>query len=168
VCAPSFTDSSRCGRGLDGSTVLSTPTVGEARRRELMSELTLDDARRVASAAEGKALELGCAVTITVTDAGGHVRAQTRQDGARFGTVNVSANKAFTAAAFGAPTKILAGLTQPGQDLFGFADAAGGRIAIFPGGMPLVRDEEIVGAIGISGGSVDQDQGIADAGAAAV
>ena len=133
-----------------------------------MSELTLDEVRRVASSAEAKALELGCAVTITVTDAAGYVRAQTRLDGARFGTLKVSANKAFTAAAFGAPTKILAGLTQPGQDLFGFADAAGGRIAIFPGGMPLVRDEEIVGAIGISGGSVDQDQGIADAGAAAL
>ena len=92
-----------------------------------MSELTLDEARRVASAAEAKALELGCAVTITVTDAGGHVRAQTRLDGARFGTLNVSANKAFTAAAFGVPTKLLTGLTQPGQDLFGFADAAGGR-----------------------------------------
>ena len=89
-----------------------------------MSDLTLDEARRVASAAESKALELGCAVTITVTDAGGHVRAQARLDGARFGTLNVSANKALTAAAFGVPTKILTGLTQPGQDLFGFADAA--------------------------------------------
>ena len=102
-----------------------------------MSELTLDDARRVTTAAEEKALELGCAATITVTDAGGHVRSQVRLDGARFGTLNVSANKAFTAAAFGAPTKVFGGLTQPGQDLFGFADAAGGRIAIFPGGMPL-------------------------------
>lgn len=154
--------------GVDDSTVLSTPTVGEARWREPMSELTIDDARRVTAAAEGKALELGCAVTITVTDAGGHVRAQARLDGARFGTLNVSTNKAFTAAAFGAPTKILAGLTQPGQDLFGFADAAGGRIAIFPGGMPLVREETIVGAIGISGGSVNQDQDIADAGVAAL
>jgi len=116
-----------------------------------MSELTLDDARRVTAAAEGRALELGCAVTITVTDAGGHVRAQARLEGARFGTLNVSTNKAFTAAAFGAPTKILAGLTQPGQDLFGFADAStvvvrhpdgtetrhaasGGKVA--PGGAP--------------------------------
>jgi uncharacterized protein GlcG (DUF336 family) len=131
-----------------------------------MATLTLEDARRVSAAAEDKARELGCAVTITVVETGGHVRVQTRLDGARFGTLNVSANKAFTAAAFGAPTKILAGLTQPGQDLFGFADAAGGRIAIFPGGMPLVRDEEVVGAIGISGGSVDQDQQMADAGVA--
>jgi len=133
-----------------------------------MGTLSLEDARRVSAAAEATAGELGCAVTITVVETGGHIRAQTRLDGARFGTLNVSANKAFTAAAFGAPTKILAGLTQPGQDLYGFADAAGGRIAIFPGGMPLVRDDEVVGAIGISGGSVDQDQQMADAGVAAL
>ena len=133
-----------------------------------MANLTLNDARRVGAAAETKATELGCSVTITVVDAGGHVRAQTRLDGARFGTLNVSANKAFTAAAFGAPTKILAGLAQPGQPLFGFADAAGGRIVIFPGGMPLVRDDEVVGGIGISGGSVEQDQEMADAGVAAL
>lgn len=133
-----------------------------------MAMLTLDDARRVMAAAEAKAVELGCADTITVVDGGGHVRAQSRMDGARFGTLIVSANKAFTAAAFGLPSKILANLTQPGQPLFGFADAAGGRIVIFAGGVPLVRDDKVVGAVGISGGSVEQDQEIADAGAAAL
>ena len=67
-----------------------------------------------------------------------------------------------------APSKILTGLTQPGQSLFGFADAAGGRIAIFGGGVPLIRGDEVLGAIGVSGGSVEQDQDIADAGAAAL
>ncbi len=89
-------------------------------------------------------------------------------DGARFGTLTVSANKAFTAAAFGVPTKALSDLVQPGQPLYGFADAAGGRIAAFGGGAPIVRDDEVVGAIGVSGGSVDQDQDIAAAGAAAL
>ncbi|MEO8274072.1 MAG: heme-binding protein [Chloroflexota bacterium] len=130
--------------------------------------LTLDDARRVMAAAEAKAAELGCAVTITVLDGGGHVRAQSRMDGARFGTLSVSANKAFTAASFGLPSKVLTGLTQPGQPLFGFADAHGGRIVIFAGGVPVVRDDEVVGAVGISGGSVDQDEEIAEAGAAAI
>ena len=73
-----------------------------------MAMLTLDDARRVMAAAEAKAVELGCADTITVVDGGGHVRAQSRMDGARFGTLIVSANKAFTAAAFGLPSKVLA------------------------------------------------------------
>jgi len=133
-----------------------------------MAMLTLDEARRVSAAAEAKAVELGCADTITVVDGGGHVRVQTRMDGARFGTLNVSANKAFTAAAFGLPSKVLTDLTQPGQSLFGFGDAAGGRIVIFAGGVPLLRASEVVGAIGISGGSVEQDQEIADAGAAAL
>lgn len=133
-----------------------------------MAELTLDDARRVSAAAEAKATELGVAVTVTVLDAGGHVRTQTRQDGARFGTLNVSANKAFTAVSIGAPSKVLADLTQPGQALFGYADATGGRTVIFGGGVPLVQGGEVVGAIGISGGSVDQDEQMAEAGAAAL
>jgi uncharacterized protein GlcG (DUF336 family) len=130
--------------------------------------LTLDDATQITTAALTHAGELGVQVTITVVDGGGNVRTQTRMDGARFGTLNVSANKAFTAAAFGAPTKVLSDLVQPGAPLFGFAHATGGRFVSFPGGIPLVRSDEVIGAIGISGGSVDQDQAIADAGAAAL
>jgi uncharacterized protein GlcG (DUF336 family) len=133
-----------------------------------MAELRLEDARRVEAAAEAKATELAVGVTITIVDGGGHVRMQSRMDGARFGTVMISTNKAFTAAAAGFPSKILADLTQPGQSLFGLSDAAGGRIVVFGGGVPIVREEAIVGAIGVSGGSVDQDQDIADAGAAAL
>jgi uncharacterized protein GlcG (DUF336 family) len=133
-----------------------------------MATLTLADATRITEAARTHAAELGTPVTITVVDGGGNVRTQTRMDGARFGTLNVSANKAFTAAAFGAPTKVLTDLVQPGAPLFGFADAMGGRFVGFAGGIPLVRDDEVIGAIGISGGSVDQDQAIADAGATAV
>jgi uncharacterized protein GlcG (DUF336 family) len=133
-----------------------------------MAKLTLADATQITEAARTHAAELGTPVTITVVDGGGNVRTQTRMDGARFGTLNVSANKAFTAAAFGAPTKVLTDLVQPGAPLFGFADAMGGRFVSFAGGIPLVRDDEVIGAIGISGGSVDQDQAIADAGAAAL
>jgi len=132
-----------------------------------MATLSLDDAVRIGAAARDRAGAIGIGVTITIVDAGGSIRIQQRMDAARFGTLNVSANKAFTATAFGAPTEVLAGLVQPGQPLYGFAEAAGGRIVTFGGGLPLVRDGEIVGAIGISGGSVDQDQEIAAAGAAA-
>ena len=133
-----------------------------------MATLTLADATQITEAARAHAAGLGTPVTITVVDGGGNVRTQTRMDGARFGTLNVSANKAFTAAAFGAPTKVLTDLVQPGAPLFGFADAMGGRFVGFAGGIPLVRDDEVIGAIGISGGSVDQDQAIADAGATAL
>ena len=133
-----------------------------------MATLTLDDATLITTAALTQAGDLGIQVTITVVDGGGNVRTQTRMDGARFGTLNVSANKAFTAAAFGAPTKVLSDLVQPGAPLYGFADAMGGRFVSFAGGIPLVRGDEVIGAIGISGGSVDQDQAVADAGATAL
>jgi uncharacterized protein GlcG (DUF336 family) len=133
-----------------------------------MAILTLAEATAIADAARTHAMEIGASVTISVVDDAGNVRTQTRMDGARFGTLNVSANKAYTAAAFGAPTKALTDLVQPGAPLFGFAHAMGGRFVSFPGGNPLVRDGEVVGAIGISGGSVDQDQAIADAGAVAL
>jgi len=133
-----------------------------------MATLSLDEATRITQAALTQAGQLGIHVTITVVDGGGNVRSQTRMDRARFGTLNVSANKAFTAAAFGLPTKVLTDLVQPGAPLYGFADAMGGRFVSFPGGNPLVRGDEVVGAIGISGGSVDQDQAIADAGATAL
>ena len=64
-------------------------------------------------------------------------------------------------------TKDLAPLAQSGQELFGLSDAAGGRIVVFAGGVPLRRDGEIVGAVGVSTGTVDQDQQVAEAGAAA-
>lgn len=130
-----------------------------------MAALTLDDAIRIIAAARAKAGDLGVSATITVVDGGGSVRAQHRMDGVPFGTLKVSFSKAYTAAAFAAPTAVFGDLVQPGQPLFGFADAAG-PIATFGGGLPLVRDGELVGAIGISGGSVDQDQEIAGAGAA--
>ena len=132
-----------------------------------MASITLDEARRISAAAEARAAQLGCSVTVTVVDGGGHIQVQSRMDGTRFGTLAVSANKAYTAAAFGVPTKVLTELTQPGQSLHGFADAAGGRIVVFGGGVPIVRDKAVAGAIGISGGSVEQDSEIAEAGAAA-
>jgi len=133
-----------------------------------MGSLTLEDANRITAAAQAKAAELSIGVTVTVVDAGGQVRTQSRMDAARFGTITVSTNKAFTAAAFGIPTTVFTGLVQPGQPLYGFADAAGGRIVAFGGGVPLVRADEVIGAIGVSGGSVDQDQDVAAAGAAAL
>ena len=133
-----------------------------------MATLTLEDANRITAAAQAKAAEFSIGVTVTVVDSGGQVRTQSRMDAARFGTITVSANKAYTAAAFGLPSAIFSGLVQPGQALYGFAGAAGGRIAPIGGGVPLVRDDEVLGAIGVSGGSVDQDQDIAAAGAAAL
>ncbi|MGB3682132.1 MAG: heme-binding protein [Rubrobacteraceae bacterium] len=132
-----------------------------------MDTITLEEARRVTSAAEAKAEEIGQPMDIAVVDAGGNLKSHVRMDGAFVGSINISINKAYTAIAFQTETKDLAPLAQSGQELFGLSDAAGGRIVVFAGGIPLSRDGQIVGAIGVSTGTVDQDQEVAEAGAAA-
>jgi hypothetical protein len=89
--------------------------------------LTLEDAKRVISAAEEKAEEIGQPMDIAVVDAGGNLKAHVRMDGAFIGSINISINKAYTAIAFQTETKDLVSLTQSGQPLFGLSDDAGGR-----------------------------------------
>ena len=132
-----------------------------------METITLEEARRVIAAAEKKAEEINCPMDIAVVDAGGNLKAHVRMDGAFIGSITISINKAYTAIAFQGETKDLVEMTQPGQPIFGLSDAQGGNLVIFPGGIPLVRDGEIVGAIGVSTGTVEQDQEVAEAGAAA-
>ncbi len=132
-----------------------------------METITLEDARRVIAAAEEKAVEIGCPMDIAVVDVGGHLKSHVRMDGAFIGSIYISINKAYTAIAFQTETKALNSLTQSGQELFGLSDAHGGRLVIFAGGIPLRRGADIVGAIGVSTGTVDQDQEVAEAGAAA-
>ncbi len=132
-----------------------------------METITLEDARRVIAAAEEKAREIDCPMDIAVVDGGGNLKAHVRMDGALIGSITISINKAYTAIAFQMETRDLVDQTQPGQPIFGLSDAHGGRIVIFPGGIPLRRNGEIVGAIGVSTGTVEQDQQVAEAGAAA-
>ena len=129
--------------------------------------LTLDDARRVTAAAEKMAEEIDCPMDIAVVDAGGNLKAHVRMDGAFVGSIGISIDKAWTAIAFKQPTKDLVAETQPGGSIFGLNTTNAGRVVIFPGGIPLVRDGEIVGAVGVSTGTVEQDQAVAEAGAAA-
>jgi uncharacterized protein GlcG (DUF336 family) len=133
-----------------------------------MESISLQDARRVIAGAEAKAQEIGQPMDIAVVDDGGNLRAHVRMDGALIGSIAISINKAYTAIAFQTQTKNLVDLTQSGQPLFGLNDSAGGRIVIFPGGIPLVRDGRVVGAVGVSSGTVEQDQEVAEAGAGAV
>lgn len=127
----------------------------------------LEDARRVIAAAEAKADEIGQPMNVAVVDAGGNLIAHVRQDGAWIGSVDISISKAWTARAFDLATKDLADNAQPGQQFFGIHTTNGGKVAIFTGGIPLTRDGVVVGAVGVSGGSGEQDQSVAEAGAAA-
>jgi len=127
----------------------------------------LADARKVIAAAEKKAQEMKWPMNIAVVDEGGNLVSHVRMDGAWIGSIDISINKAYTARAFDISTKELAANSQPGDQFFGIHVSNRGRIMIFAGGIPLKRAGEIVGAIGVSGGSGEQDQTVAEAGAAA-
>jgi uncharacterized protein GlcG (DUF336 family) len=106
-------------------------------------------------------------MNVAVADDGGNLVAHVRMDGAWIGSIDISIKKAFTARAFDIATKDLAPLAQPGGDFFGIDASNGGRVMIFAGGIPLKRGGKVVGAIGVSGGSGEQDHAVAEAGAAA-
>jgi uncharacterized protein GlcG (DUF336 family) len=129
--------------------------------------VTLDDARKIITAAEKKAKELRQPMNIAVADGGGNLVAHVRMDGAWIGSIDVSINKAFTSRAFDISTRDLAKFSQPGEQFFGIHASNGGRVMIFAGGVPLRRAGNVVGAIGVSGGSGEQDQAVAEAGAQA-
>ena len=129
--------------------------------------ITLNDAREIIAAAEQKAKELGQPMNIAIADAGGNLISHVRMDEAWVGSIDIAINKAFTSRAFDISTKDLAKYSQSGGQFFGIHASNGGRVMIFAGGVPLRRAGKVIGAIGVSGGSGDQDQAVAEAGARA-
>lgn len=129
--------------------------------------MTLADARRVIAAAEKKAEQIKQPMNIAVVDAGGNLVSHVRMDNAWIGSIDISINKAFTSRAFDISTKDLGKNSQSGDQFFGIHVSNHGRVMIFAGGIPLKSDGKVVGAIGVSGGSGDQDHSVAEAGAAA-
>jgi len=132
-----------------------------------MNTLNLAEARAIISAAEAKAAEIGQPMNIAVVDSGGNLVSHVRMDGAWLGSIDISINKAFTSRAFDIQTKDLGDNAQPNQQFYGIHASNHGRIMIFAGGIPLSRDGQVIGAIGVSGGSGEQDQAVAEAGAGA-
>jgi uncharacterized protein GlcG (DUF336 family) len=129
--------------------------------------VTLEDARRIIAAAEKKAAEIGQPMNIAVADAGGNLVAHVRMDNAWIGSVDISIKKAWTSRAFDITTKDLADNSQSGDQFFGIHASNNGKVMIFAGGIPLKKDGKVVGAIGVSGGSGEQDHTVAEAGAGA-
>ena len=132
-----------------------------------MSTLKLEDARRVIGAAEKKAEEIGQPMNIAVADEGGNIVAHVRMDEAWIGSIDIALKKAFTSRAFDIETRELAKHAQSGGQFFGIHASNDGKVMIFAGGIPLKRGGRVVGAIGVSGGSGDQDHAVAMAGAQA-
>ena len=129
--------------------------------------VTLEEARRVIAAAEKKAAEIKQPMNIAVVDTGGNLVSHARMDGAWIGSIDISINKAYTSRAFDISTKDLAQHSQSGGQFFGIHVSNHGRVMVFAGGIPLKRGGKVVGGVGVSGGSGEQDQTVAEAGAKA-
>ncbi|HEX5820331.1 MAG TPA: heme-binding protein [Solirubrobacterales bacterium] len=129
--------------------------------------VTLDAALKVVDGARAKADEIGVPMNIAVVDEGNNLTAFARMDGAWLGSIDIAQNKAYTARSFDMSTKDLAPLAQPNQPLYGIEASNQGQLIVFAGGILLMDGDEIVGAIGVSGGSVEQDHEVAEAGVAA-
>ena len=131
-------------------------------------DLSLAQAQSVLDAAIAAAEEQGTKMDVAVVDAGGNLKAFARMDGAWLGSIDIATTKARTARYFDLPTEELGALSQPGGPLYGIEVSNGGLIT-FPGGLPLqAEDGTVIGAIGVSGSTVEDDRAVAAAGAAAL
>ena len=131
-------------------------------------DITLEQAEMITAAAKQKAKEIGVPMNIAVVDAGANLKAFHRMDNAWLGSIDISIKKAKTARFFDMESGALGKLSQPGEPLYMIEVSNGGLIS-FPGGIPLKdADGNIIGAIGVSGGLVDQDQEVAETGVAAL
>ena len=133
-----------------------------------ITSLTLDDAKRMLVAGETAAAATGLAYNIAVVDAGGNLIAFARQDGALIGSIDLAIGKARTARLFDKTTAELARLARPGGPLFGIEQSDEGRVVIFGGGLPVLIDGVVAGAVGTSAGSIEQDVAVAQAAVAAI
>ena len=130
--------------------------------------LSLQDAKRMLAAGETKAQQIGIPYNIAVVDAGGNLLAFSRQDGALISSIDLAIHKAFTARACNISTGDLAELAQPGKALYGIQCSNSGKIVIFGGGLPIRRKGVVIGAVGTSAGTVEQDIEVAEAAAGAI
>ena len=129
--------------------------------------ITLDQAEAAVKAAKQKAQEMGLKMNISVVDVGANLVAFARMDGAWLGSADISMRKAKTARYFDMPTGELGKLSQPGGPLFNIEHANGGLIT-FPGGIPIMNGSEVIGGIGVSGNTVENDHIVAQAGVEAI
>ncbi len=128
------------------------------------SLLNLKAARELIHRVQEKAAELGVRAVVAVSDAAGHILAVECMDGSYIGSFDVAVNKTYTCVAFQRSTAELGRLAQPGGSLYGIQYTNGGRIVIFGGGEPLFAGDVLIGAIGVSGGTAEQDTALGEYG----
>lgn len=130
--------------------------------------ISLEQARHLIRAGQEKAREIGVPMNIAIVDAGANLVAFEREDGAWIGSIDIAQKKAFTARAFDIETRALAENSQSGKQFFGIHASNEGKVMIFAGGVPLKIGDQVVGAVGVSGGLGKQDQAVAEAAANAL
>jgi uncharacterized protein GlcG (DUF336 family) len=133
-----------------------------------VSDISTDDVQSVIAAARQKAKEMDLAMNIAVVDAGANLKGFLRMDGAWLGSVDIAIKKAETARYFDMNSGQVGELSQPGGSLYGIEHSNGGLIS-FPGGVTLEdASGNVMGAVGVSGSTVDDDHEVATAGAEAL
>jgi len=148
--------------------LLATSAFGGEIKKTIPGELSLVQAQAILKVAQAKAVDINVPMNIAVVDSGGNLKAFCRMDDAFIGSIDISIKKAVTARYFNMPTRALGVASQVGQPLYGIEVSNDGLI-LFAGGVLLVdKNDVIIGAIGVSGGSVDEDESVAKAGAASL
>ncbi len=133
-----------------------------------MNNISLEQARKVIDAAISKSKELGVKMNIAVVDAGTNLVAFNKMDDAWLGSIDISQKKARTARYFNMDTGAIGQLSQPGGSLYNIEHSNNGLIT-FPGGVVIKNaNGEIIGAVGVSGSTVEDDHAVASAGASAI
>lgn len=137
--------------------------IKEAVEQKVIISRELEHAKAIADASEKRAHDMGVPVTIAITDSGGHLMLLRRMDGCLLGSLDIAQSKAKTSVMLRMRTEQVGELSQPGMPLYGIEQSNGG-LTPFGGGLPIYKNDRLIGGIGISGGSVEEDIIIATAG----
>lgn len=129
-----------------------------------IKRISLEEARTVLAGARDKATEIGVPMCIAVTDESGQLVAFERMDGGKVTSTTIAQDKAFTAAGAKRSTESYGVASQPGKPAYGINSAIGGRLLVVAGGIPIIVDGDVVGAVGVSSGTPDQDSACAQEG----
>lgn len=129
-----------------------------------LRQITLETAKTMINAAKQKAKQIGVPMVVSIVDDGGHLIALEKMDGALLASIEISINKAYTSVAFKMPTSDLDTLARPDGELYGINTLNDGKYVTFGGGFPVFDGNDVIGAIGVSGGTVKEDTTVAKAG----
>ena len=136
-------------------------TLGAEAKEPVLDIMSLESLKKMAVYAEEKATEMGVPIVFAACDEGGNLKLLQRMEDALLASIKISWDKAYTSCILKAPTCALADLTVPGAPLYGLQDLCDGRIVVFGGGYPITVDGKVIGGIGVSGGTAEEDMAIA-------